>query len=206
MAYQEKQSTRSGYFYHYNREFQKLTYIHRKIAETKIGRTLFDGEVVHHIDGNKENNDPDNLMVFKSNGDHVRFHNLSPSTREIFLLSDGSYICRVKPSKPCPICGVLFNPSHVGTKREQRYCSHSCAAKSSKTKKIEAKKTRAEIHKQIWNKPMVEIAKDFGVSDTAIKKICIKNDIPRPGRGFWQKIRLNIFEGQSCPLPKEDSE
>ena len=48
---------------------------HRIVAEEKIGRPLKPGEVVHHIDGNKQNNKPENLMVFKNQSEHVRWHN-----------------------------------------------------------------------------------------------------------------------------------
>lgn len=47
---------------------------HRVVAEKKLGRKLRDGEVVHHIDGNKRNNDPDNLMVFSSQAEHASYH------------------------------------------------------------------------------------------------------------------------------------
>lgn len=47
---------------------------HRVVAEEILQRELHPGEVVHHIDGNKRNNDPDNLMVFVSQGEHARFH------------------------------------------------------------------------------------------------------------------------------------
>lgn len=36
---------------------------HRVVAEKKLGRALRRGEIVHHIDGNPKNNDPNNLMV-----------------------------------------------------------------------------------------------------------------------------------------------
>lgn len=47
---------------------------HRVVAERVLGRELTSGEVVHHEDENKKNNDPSNLIVFKSNGDHIRHH------------------------------------------------------------------------------------------------------------------------------------
>jgi hypothetical protein len=46
----------------------------RRVAEAKIGRPLRKGEVVHHIDGNKLNNSPDNLMVLQSQAEHARIH------------------------------------------------------------------------------------------------------------------------------------
>lgn len=36
---------------------------HRVVAEKTLGRALALGEIVHHIDGNKKNNAPENLMV-----------------------------------------------------------------------------------------------------------------------------------------------
>lgn len=49
-------------------------HVHRTVAEQKIGRPLKPGEVVHHIDGNKENNDPENLIVISSQAEHARLH------------------------------------------------------------------------------------------------------------------------------------
>lgn len=48
---------------------------HRVVAEIKIGRPLKSGEVVHHIDHDINNNDPDNLMVFANQSDHVFWEN-----------------------------------------------------------------------------------------------------------------------------------
>lgn len=45
---------------------------HRLVMEQKIGRYLDKKEVVHHIDGNKLNNHPDNLELFEENRIHLQ--------------------------------------------------------------------------------------------------------------------------------------
>ncbi len=46
---------------------------YRIIAGNKIGRTLRDDEIVHHIDGDATNNDPSNLEIM-SQSDHAAEH------------------------------------------------------------------------------------------------------------------------------------
>lgn len=50
--------------------------VHRHQAENKLGRRLKRGEVVHHKDRNKLNNEPSNLWVFKNQKEHDRIHKL----------------------------------------------------------------------------------------------------------------------------------
>ena len=46
---------------------------HRVVAEQMLGRPLKPGEIVHHIDGNKRNNDPSNLQVM-TQSEHIKLH------------------------------------------------------------------------------------------------------------------------------------
>lgn len=45
--------------------------VHRLVMEEKLGRYLLPTEVVDHIDGDIQNNSPDNLRVFASNAEHL---------------------------------------------------------------------------------------------------------------------------------------
>jgi hypothetical protein len=63
----------------YTKTFSKHT--HRIVAEEKLGRPLKKGEIVHHIDENKRNNDPDNIEIFPSQAEHARHHMLKKLNR-----------------------------------------------------------------------------------------------------------------------------
>ena len=45
---------------------------HRLVMEKKLGRYLMPGEVVHHLDSDPGNNNPENLMLFGSNAAHLK--------------------------------------------------------------------------------------------------------------------------------------
>lgn len=46
---------------------------HRKIMRIKLGRELKPNEVIHHIDGDRTNNKPSNLLVM-TRSEHSRLH------------------------------------------------------------------------------------------------------------------------------------
>jgi hypothetical protein len=56
--------------------YQKYNYrhLHRVVIEKHIGRPLTRGEIVHHIDGNKNNNDISNLALLTSAQHNVINH------------------------------------------------------------------------------------------------------------------------------------
>lgn len=47
--------------------------------------------------------------------------------------------------------------------------------------------TREELYRQVWARPVMQVAADYGVSNVALKKICRKHGIPVPARGHWQR-------------------
>lgn len=59
--------------WHPNKTKGNYVYLHRLMAEAKLGRYLGEDEIVHHIDGNPENNHWDNLEVM-TQAEHAREH------------------------------------------------------------------------------------------------------------------------------------
>lgn len=56
------------------RDARGYVWEHRLVMARHIGRPLTRTEVVHHIDGNKQNNDISNLMLFASQALHIAHH------------------------------------------------------------------------------------------------------------------------------------
>lgn len=48
--------------------------------------------------------------------------------------------------------------------------------------------TREQLYDLVWSKPMTHLAKEFGMSDVAIRKHCKKLDIATPYVGYWAKL------------------
>lgn len=52
------------------------------------------------------------------------------------------------------------------------------------------KLTREELYERVWSTPATKLAKEFGISDVALGKICKKMNIPKPYPGYWQQLAV----------------
>lgn len=140
-------------------------YYHRHLISLSLNRWIKSNEIVHHINGNKQDNTLTNLQLMNSS-DHRKLHCIElgySTSKEI----------------TCPICNNKF------ITLENEYCSKSCASNSrfGNLKNI----TNTELENLIKRMPITKIAKLYNVSDSAIIKKCKKLNIIRPGRGYWEK-------------------
>ncbi len=65
---------------------------------------------------------------------------------------------------------------------------------------------REALYEQVWSQPMIELAKQYGLSDVGLAKICRKLKIPVPGRGYWAKLKAGriLPRASLLPLKKND--
>jgi len=51
--------------------------------------------------------------------------------------------------------------------------------------------TRHELYELVWSTPLTTLAKRFSITDSGLRKICVRMGIPLPGFGYWMKIKYN---------------
>lgn len=69
---------------------------------------------------------------------------------------------------------------------------------------METKITRRELYNLVWSTPMTKLAAGYGISDVALRKKCVKHDIPTPGLGYWAKVAAG-HRVPRIPFPKKST-
>lgn len=57
--------------------------------------------------------------------------------------------------------------------------------------------SREELYQKVWTTPATKLAREFGISDVALGKICRRMEIPKPPPGYWRQIET----GHRPPIP-----
>lgn len=71
----------------------------------------------------------------------------------------------------------------------------------------EIRVSRRQLYEQVWSTPMTRLAKQYGLSDVGLAKICKKYDIPRPGLGHWAQVEHGVAIGvDELPNPNTNPE
>src|SRR5258708_39588205 len=61
--------------------------------------------------------------------------------------------------------------------------------------------TREHLYDQVWTMPTQKLAKQYGISDVGLSKICRRLNVPKPGLGYWAKVDAGQ-KPERTPLPK----
>lgn len=165
----------NGYVYihmpnHHRAKANGLVAEHIVVAEKMLGRKLEDLEEVHHEDRDKTNNTTENLYVFATKEDHVRYHH-----NGLMIKVDDYYTSPSVAHKisTCEICGDEFE--YLTKSQTGKYCSHKCYHKA--IRKAE-RPSKEELINLIKTKSFLQIGKDYNVSDNAIRKWCKSYGLP----------------------------
>ena len=60
---------------------------------------------------------------------------------------------------------------------------------------------RKALYRRVWSKPMTKLAREYGLSDVGFAKLCKRNEIPHPPRGYWAK-KIAGYKTVTLPLPR----
>lgn len=68
---------------------------------------------------------------------------------------------------------------------------------------IKTKFTREKLYEEVWQKPMTSLAKEYGLSDVGLRKICVYLQIPLPPQGYH--LRKRRRSPPTLPAAKKDT-
>lgn len=130
-----------------SRGYKGWVYEHVVVAEKFMKRPLNKDEHVHHLDFDRSNDHPSNLLVILAS-QHAKLH--------AFLRRGGKSLV----TSSCRVCG---EDTEYGT-----YCSKEC--RGFKSRKVQNRPSKEELLEMLKTESFVSLGRKFGVSDNAIRK------------------------------------
>lgn len=160
---------------HHLADCRGYAYEHRIVAESKIGRRLEPGEIVHHTNGDKTDNRPENLDVLGSIADHRTEHR---STESNLMLPDEE-----NPLITCGCgCGAMFRRFDSQGRPRGYQSGHNPQPSPTMTAVLSAVESGAETRSKISEITGIPVA---GVG-TALWKLKKRGLVTQIKRGAWK--------------------
>jgi hypothetical protein len=143
-------------------------YEHIYVMEKELGRVLVSDEEVHHLDFNRSNNTPSNLIVLSSSH-HSRLHRYLESIG----LQEESAEHKDRIYTYIPRCVVCLYPLQD---KQKQTCSLICRSESSNLNKPD----KITLEEELKYNSMVALSKKYGMSDNGLKKYAKRMGIQFP--------------------------
>ncbi len=144
--------------------YDGYVYEHIYVTE-KYSRPIRIDEVVHHLDGNRSNNNISNLLIV-SRDQHNKLHAwMNAGAPGLASMVNKGAICSTRISEivVCPICDHTVQ---IG-KGNAMYCSDVCHHIA--VRKTD-RPTKEVLSAEIQSMPTTKVGKKYGVSDNAVRK------------------------------------
>lgn len=158
---------------HHLADVRGYAYKHRLVAEEKLGRKLKVGEIPHHVNGDKQDNRPENLEVMASPAHHRNAHRRQPSNLKMADQSNSLVSCACGCGERFRKFDRLGRPRHFIT-------GHNPPDRSKQVALIAACGNGSRLN---------EVAARTGQSLQAVKSMASKlvqqKKLTRKGRGIY---------------------
>lgn len=69
--------------------------------------------------------------------------------------------------------------------------------------------SRNQLYERVWEKPLRDVAKELGLSDVGLAKLCRRREIPIPHQGYWlmaPERRARVVRPKLRPAPQGQSD
>ena len=60
--------------------------------------------------------------------------------------------------------------------------------------------SREELFALVWERPATDVAREMGISDVMLGKLCRRLQVPKPPRGYWARVASGKTQRRP-PLP-----
>lgn len=126
----------------------------------------------------------ENLLTYECNICKIQEWNSKPITLQLDHINGVNNDNRIENLRLlCPNCHSQTD-TYAGKNNAKKLKIEKIVIKKPRPTKIvwPSNEKLAEI---VFQKPLMHLSKDLGISDRAIKKHCVKNNIQIPERGYW---------------------
>ena len=157
--------------------WEGYVYEHRYAMERELQRALDPGELVHHLDCNKLNNDLSNLIVV-SRSDHQKIHNWIDNGAPVYESDGQNGVNSTNANLATRICAICEGALN---KYQKRTCGKECHNEFQRRacRKVE-RPEYSQLMKDVSEMPMTKVGAKYGVSDQAVRKWIKKYEAGMP--------------------------